>query len=33
MALKLQIARLRRLYGMTETKARLVAGLYYGEGV
>ncbi len=31
MALKLQIARLRRLYGMSETSARLVAGLYYGE--
>jgi hypothetical protein len=33
MALKIQVARLQRLYGLTETQARLVAGLHYGEGV
>jgi len=32
MALKTQIARLQRLYGMTATQARLIAGLHYGEG-
>tara|TARA_R110001599_G_scaffold294646_2_gene498641 strand:+ start:362 stop:469 length:108 start_codon:yes stop_codon:yes gene_type:complete len=30
MALKIQIARLQRLYGLTATQARLVAGLHYG---
>ncbi len=33
MALKIQIARLQRLYGMSATQARLVAGLHFGEGV
>jgi hypothetical protein len=33
MALKIQIARLQRLYGLIPTQARLVAGLHYGEGV
>ena len=28
----LRIARLRRLYGISETSARLVAVLAYGEG-
>ncbi len=32
MVLKIQIARLQRLYGMTATQARLIAGLHYGEG-
>lgn len=27
----LRIARLQRLYGLSETHARLVAGLHYGE--
>lgn len=31
MTLHIQIARLRRLYGISETHARLIAGLYYGE--
>jgi hypothetical protein len=26
-----QVARLRRLYGLTETQARLVAVLHFGE--
>jgi len=33
MALKIQIARLQRLYGLTATQARLVAGLHDGGGV
>lgn len=33
MALKIQVARLQRLYGMSATQARLVAGLHYGEAV
>ncbi len=33
MALIIQIARLQRLYGMSATQARLVAGLHYGESV
>tara|TARA_R110002126_G_scaffold53133_2_gene144002 strand:- start:145 stop:246 length:102 start_codon:yes stop_codon:yes gene_type:complete len=31
MTLKIQIARLQRLYGMSFTQARLVANLHYGE--
>jgi hypothetical protein len=30
MALRIQIARLQRLYGMSATHARLVAGLHFG---
>lgn len=33
MALRIQIARLQRLYGLTATQARLVASLHYGEGL
>ncbi len=32
MAMYLQTVRLKRLYGLTTTQARLVASLYYGEG-
>lgn len=31
MARSIQIARLMRQYGLTATRARLIAGLYYGE--
>ncbi len=31
MALTIQIARLQRIYGLSLTQARLVAGLHYGE--
>lgn len=31
MALKIQIARLQRFYGLSATQARLIAGLHYGE--
>ena len=27
----IQISRLMRLYGLSTTQARLIAGLYYGE--
>jgi hypothetical protein len=30
MAVRIQIARLQRLYGLTATQARVVAGLHYG---
>jgi hypothetical protein len=30
MTLRFQIARLQRLYGMSATQARLIAGLHYG---
>jgi len=31
MTRKIQITRLRRLYGLSEVAARLIAALYYGE--
>ena len=31
MALITQIARLRRIHGISETHARLIAGLHFGE--
>lgn len=33
MALKIQIARLQRLYGLSATQARLIAGLNCGDTV
>jgi hypothetical protein len=32
MALRIQVARPQRLYGMTATQARLIAGLHEGGG-
>ncbi len=31
LALSIQVTRLRRLHGLSEANARLIAGLHYGE--